>query len=147
MGGHLRGGKRDSGNLGKCDSGIWDLVGSGALEFCRSNFAGMHRRQNLLGHYQICLARLVVRAGVELDARRERLEHAPGRCAACGEVFASPMHMHQFGFRYGPAYGVQRRLYAHETATPHPARAPVYRQEPPVADAVLARLGHFYWRS
>jgi len=66
---------------------------------------------------------------------------------ACGEVLAPPMHMHQLRFAYGPAYRVQRRLYANEGAEPHPARAPVYRQKPPIADAVLAWLAHFYRRS
>ena len=90
-----------------------------------------------------CLGKMVC-PRVKRDTRWERLEHAPGRCAACGEVLASPMHVHQFGFRYGPAYGVQRRLYAHEGATPYPASAPIDRKVPPIADAMLAWLAHLH---
>jgi hypothetical protein len=81
---------------------------------------------------------------MELDTRWERSEDALRRCAACGEVFAPPMHMHHLRFRHGPAYGAQRRLYVNERAEPHPARAPVYRQEPAVTGSMLTRLAHLH---
>ena len=57
------------------------------------------------------------------------------------------MNVHHLCFAHWRAYGVQRCFYTHETATPNPGCAPVYRQKPPIADAVLAWLAHFYRRS
>ena len=88
-----KGQSREIWPAGNAIRGIW--VWSA---LARSNFTGTIEAR--------WLARLVVRAGVELDARRERLEHAPGRCAACGEVFAAPMHVKHLRLAYRPAYGV-----------------------------------------
>ena len=57
------------------------------------------------------------------------------------------MDVHHLCLAYGPAYGVQSGFYTHEGAKPDPGCAPVYRQKPPIADAMLAWLAHFYWRA
>ena len=86
----------------------------------------------------------MVCARVECNAGRERSKHTLRRCAARGEVLPAPMHVEHFGFRYRPAYSVQRRLYVNERAEPHPARAPVYRQEPTIPGAMLTWLIHLH---
>lgn len=86
----------------------------------------------------------MVCARMEIDARRERLEDALRRCAACGEIRAPPMHVHHLCFAYWRAYGVQRCFYADERAVARPASAKIDREVPAISDAVLARLGHFY---
>jgi hypothetical protein len=93
-----------------------------------------------------CLGKMVC-PRVKCHAGWERSKHAFRRSAARGEVLAPPMHMHHLCLAYGPAYGVQRCFYTHQGAEPHPARAPIDRKVPPVADAMLAWLAHFYWRA